>query len=127
MPLHELTKSDVAYDWNTQRQAAFNFLKQALISASMLATSQDDGVFVLDVDASDLAVGTVLQQMQGDILRVIGYASRTFITCERKYCITQKELAAVEKHGYVVKWHGIEKRRQTQSVFLHAKTTGKHD
>ena len=51
--------------------------------------------FVLDVDASDLAVGAVLQQEQGKLLRVIGYASHTFSTCERKYCITRKELAAV--------------------------------
>ena len=45
--------------------------------------SQDNGVFVRDVDASNLAVGAILQQMQGDILRVIGYASRTFNACER--------------------------------------------
>ena len=57
--------------------------------------SQDEGMFVLDVDASDLAVGAVLQQTQGDILRVTGYASHTFNTCERKYCITRKELAAI--------------------------------
>ena len=57
--------------------------------------SQDEGMFVLDVDASNLAVGAVLQQTQGDTLRVIGYASRTFNTCERKYCMTRKELAAV--------------------------------
>ena len=94
-PLHELTKNDVVYEWSTQRQEAFNFLKEALITASILAMSQDEGMFMLDVDASDLAVGAVLQQMQGDILRVIGYASRIFNTCERKYCITRKELAAV--------------------------------
>ena len=57
--------------------------------------SQDTGIFVLDVDASDLAVGAVLQQEQGDLLRVIGYSSRTFNKCEQKYCITRKELAAV--------------------------------
>ena len=91
-PLHELW---VPYEWNIQRQEAFIFLKQALTTASILGMSQDTGMFVLDVDASDLAVGAVLQQEQGDLLRVIGYASRTFNTCEKKYCITRKELAAV--------------------------------
>ena len=32
-PLHELTKSDVTYEWTMQRQAAIDFLKQALMSA----------------------------------------------------------------------------------------------
>ena len=55
--------------------------------------SQDEGLFILDVDASDFAVGAVLQQEQKEILRVIGYASRAF--CEKKYCITRKELATM--------------------------------
>ena len=66
-----------------------------LTTALILAMSQDAGTFVLDVDASDLAVGAVLQQEQGDLLRVIGYSSCTFNKCEQKYCITRKELAAV--------------------------------
>ena len=57
--------------------------------------SQDTGLFVLDVDASDFAVGAVLQQEQDGILRMIGYSSRVFNSCERKYCITWKELSAM--------------------------------
>ena len=94
-PLQELTKNDESYEWNVQRQEAFDFLKQALTTAPILAMSQDTGMFVLDVDASDSAVGAVLQQEQGNLLRVIGYSSRTFNACERKYCITRKELAVV--------------------------------
>ena len=52
-------------------------------------------MFVLDVDASDLAVGAVLQQTQGEVLQVIGYASRTYNICELRYCITRKELVVV--------------------------------
>ena len=57
--------------------------------------SQDIGLFVLDVDASDFAVGAVLQQKQEGVLQVIGYSSCIFKSCERKYCITWKELAAM--------------------------------
>ena len=56
-------------------QRAFEMLKVALMSAPILAMSQDVEMFVLDVDASDLAVGAVLQQVQGEALWVIGYAS----------------------------------------------------
>ena len=81
--------------WNEQRQSAFNFLKCTLISALILAMSQDEGTFVLDVDASNFAVGAMLQQEQEGVLRVIGYSSRTINACEKKYCIMRKELAAL--------------------------------
>jgi hypothetical protein len=94
-PLSELTRKGEVYQWDDRRQDAFDYLKDRLVSAPILSTSQDVGVYVLDVDASDIAVGAVLQQEQNGLLRVIGYASRTFNHCERKYCITRKELAAV--------------------------------
>jgi len=50
---------------------------------------------VLDTDASDTALGAVLQQEQGGKLHVIGYASRTLSTAETRYCITRRELLGV--------------------------------
>ncbi len=49
----------------------------------------------MDVDACDYGVGAVLQQKQDDVLRVIGYASRTLSRPERAYCTTRKEQLAV--------------------------------
>jgi len=57
--------------------------------------SQDTGDFTLDVDASNWAVGAVLQQEQDELLMVIGYASKTFTAAEQRYCITRKELAGM--------------------------------
>ena len=53
-----------------------------------------EGTYVLDVDASDRAMGAVLQQEQEGMLRIIGYTSRIFNNSELKYCIMRKELAA---------------------------------
>ena len=50
---------------------------------------------MLDVDASDIAMGAILQQEQDGALRVIGYMSQIFNACEKRYCITRKELAAI--------------------------------
>src|SRR6266581_2954981 len=94
-PLHELTKKDEPYAWTSDRQEAFDTLKQRLTTGPILAMATADGEFVLDVDASNWAAGAVLQQRQDGLLRVIGYASRTFNECELKYCITRKELAAL--------------------------------
>ena len=56
---------------------------------------RDEGTFVLDVDASDIAAGAVLQQEQDGMEKVLGYASRTFDKHECNYCTTRKELAAL--------------------------------
>ena len=69
-PLHELTKKDHPYEWDDRKQTSFEFLKNALTTAPILATSRDEGTYILDVDASDRAMGAVLQQEQEGMLRV---------------------------------------------------------
>jgi len=61
----------------------------------VLAAPSDEGVFYLDTDASDQALGAVLQQEQDGAIRVIGYASRAISDAERNYCTTREELLAV--------------------------------
>jgi len=51
----------------------------------------DEGRYTLDTDASEAALGTVLQQEQDGQLKVIAYASRALSCTERRYCITRKE------------------------------------
>jgi len=75
--------------------AAFQQLKQALTSAPILVVPCDEGQYVLDTDASDTALGAVLQQEQNGKLHVVGYASRTLNPTESRYCITHCELLGV--------------------------------
>ena len=70
-------------------------VKQALMSTPILVAPCDGGQYVLDTDASDTALGAVLQQEQGGKLHVIGYASRTLSPSEARYCITRRELLGV--------------------------------
>ena len=103
-PLHELTRKNAVFQWTDACERAFRILKDRLTNAPILAAPCDDGEFVLDTDASDTAVGIVLQQQQGDVLRVIGYASRALSDAERRYCITRRELLAIV--------YGLKKYRQ---------------
>ena len=57
-------------------------LKEALISAPVLAMPVDGAGYVLDTDACNHSMGCVLQQWQNDKLKVIGYASRAFSDAE---------------------------------------------
>ena len=51
--------------------------------------------FVLDTDASEVALEVVLSQHQDGVERVIGYGSKTLSREERNYCVTRRELLAV--------------------------------
>ena len=89
-PLNELLRKGELWRWTDARQQAFEQLKSRLVTAPVLAML-DTGQFVLDVDASNIGVGAVLQQEQNGCLRMIAYASRTFNRAESNYCITRRE------------------------------------
>ena len=76
-PLHNLTKKGAVFKWIPKCDDAFVQLKQALTSAPILVAPCDESQYVLDTDASDTALGTVLQQEQNGKLHIVGYASRT--------------------------------------------------
>jgi len=59
------------------------------MSMPILVAPCNGGQYVLDTDASDTALGAVLQQEQNGKLHVIGYASRTLTASEARYCITR--------------------------------------
>ena len=61
-----------------------------------MAYPTDTGEYLLDTDASDVAIGAVLSQTQGGKLCTIAYASRSLNKAERKYCVTRKELLAID-------------------------------
>jgi len=56
----------------------------------------NSGKFVLDTDASANSIGAVLSRIQGGQKKVIAYASRGLDKREMNYCVTRKELLAVE-------------------------------
>lgn len=94
-PLHNLAKKGEVFRWTQECQEAFDYLKEALTSAPVLAMPDDESPWLLDTDASNSAIGAVLSQMQNGVERVVAYASRKLSKCELNYCVTRKELLAV--------------------------------
>ena len=94
-PLHELTRKDRPFHWGPPQQQAFETLKRKLTTAPVVGMPRPGGGFILDTDASDSALGAVLQQEQDGETVVIAYASRALLAAEKSYCTTRKELLGV--------------------------------
>ena len=94
-PLTRLTEKNYKFNWTHECSEAFEKLKQQLTTAPVLAHPDFSKPFILDTDASDLAIGSVLSQKIDGKERVVAYASRTLTKAERKYCVTRKELLAL--------------------------------
>ena len=94
-PLHQLMEKNRKFEWTEECQAAFDELKQRLVSPPILAYPCPDGNYILDTDASDTGIGAVLSQVQDGVERVVAYSSRSLRKEERNCCVTRKELLAV--------------------------------
>ena len=61
-PLTDLLKNDALFHWTPQLQTCFDNLKQALISAPVLALPNFHKSFTVETDASSTGIGAVLSQ-----------------------------------------------------------------
>jgi hypothetical protein len=94
-PMNKLTEKSVKFVWTKECTEAFEKLKEALISAPILAYPRAEGQFVFDTDASNFAIGCVLSQVQDGEERVVAYGSKSLSKAERNYCVTRRELLAI--------------------------------
>jgi transposase InsO family protein len=96
-PLTQLTTKHAPFYWQEDHQRSFELLKDSLIQAPVLKYPDFTKSFILDTDASDLAVGAVLGQRQDEGEVVVAYYSKMLSSEQNRYCATRKELLAVVK------------------------------
>jgi hypothetical protein len=95
--LSNLLRKNTPFVWTCETQASFQALKDALVSAPVLALPDFSKEFVVETDASDNGIGAVL--MQGDhpiafVSKPLGPFTRGLSTYEKEYLAI---LLAVEK------------------------------
>ena len=96
MPLTELTKKNMIFTWVTSATRAFDNLKKAFTSAPILMHADQSKTFIIEADASDFALGSILSQIAEDgKLHPIAFHSRKFEAPEINYEIHDKELLAI--------------------------------
>jgi hypothetical protein len=83
-PLNSLRKQGVEFVWGKPQQEAFEVLKQAIAQPPVLRMADFGKQFIVQTDASNVALGAVLLQEVDGIRQPIAYASRTLSGQERK-------------------------------------------
>ena len=77
-PMTTLLRKDQAWNWREEQQLAFQALKDALCSVPVLLVPDPAQPFQIVTDASDLAMGAILLQDQGNGMQPVAYESRKF-------------------------------------------------
>ena len=95
LPLTELTKDDVSWEWGTSQEAAFRELQEALCAAPVLAIPDPKLPYTLHIDASGYALGGVLQQDAGEGLRPVAFMSVKMKGAQLRYAVHEQELLAL--------------------------------
>ena len=95
-PMYDMLKQKSRdLKWNESSNAAFEANKQALADMASIHHHQPDAKLSLQVDASDSAVGAVLQQSIDDCWLPLGYFSKALDNAQRKYSAFDRELLAI--------------------------------
>lgn len=96
-PLTDLTRGDNKQKiiWNNEAERAFEKIKEALMSAPILASPDYGLPYKIYTDASLVAGAAVLTQVQDGVERVIAYHSAKFSPTQRNYSATERECLAV--------------------------------
>ena len=97
-PLHSfLSSSKTSKDlqWTTETTDAFQRAKDALADATVLSHPHTNALTAIMTDASDTAVGAVLQQYINQQWMPIGFFSKTLSSAEKRYRTFDRELLAV--------------------------------
>ena len=89
------SKGDRCLIWTSDAEAAFIAIKEALADATLLVHPQADAPTCLITDASDVAVGAVLQQKINSVWSPIAFFSRKLQPAETRYSTFDRELLAV--------------------------------
>ena len=92
--LYAMEKKGRTFEWTEECRAAFDKIKFELEHANTLTFPNFDEDFIMQVDASEKAIGYMLGQMREGELVPIMFGGRTLTSAETRYSTTDRELLA---------------------------------
>ena len=95
-PLYRLLQKGVKWEWSDECKRALARVRRLLAGDTVLKRYEPEAPLKLVTDSSELGVGAMLLQPDGEGLeRPVMFASRTLTGTERKYPMVEKEALAV--------------------------------
>jgi hypothetical protein len=95
-PLNDLMKKGKKFKWTTECQEAFDTIKKQFTEEAVLLMPDQSKPFQIKSDASKVATGMVLTQLDSNGNRhPVAFLSKTFSETERKYEIYDRELLGI--------------------------------
>ena len=88
-------KSNFDLKWNESAESAFSESKQILANATLLVHSDPSAPLNITCDASDFAVGGVLQQYIDNVWQPLSFCSKKLNPAETRYSAFDPKLLAV--------------------------------
>jgi hypothetical protein len=95
LPLTDLTRSDVPWQWGPAQQKSFDALRSALCSAPVLVIPDPQLPYEVYTDASQFALGAVLLQNHGNGKQPVAFLSRKLTDTERRYPTGDREMLGI--------------------------------
>lgn len=99
-PLHALThgakkKDKRPLEWNREAEQAFEDCKKQLAEATLLAHPAENVPLTLSTDASEFAMGAILEQHINGNHQPLGFFSKKLTQTQTKYSVYDRELLAI--------------------------------
>jgi deoxyuridine 5'-triphosphate nucleotidohydrolase len=94
-PLTELTHKDKEFQMTDAALQALQELKDRLTNAPVLRLADPHLPFIVTTDASDYAIGAVLEQEENGVRRPVEFYSKTLNKAQRNWPAYDKELHAI--------------------------------
>lgn len=106
-------KGNVPVPWAEAAEEAFVKVKDALASATILVHPVSGAHINITVDASDYAIGVVLQQLVNDVWKPLSFYTKALSAAQCKYSAYDRDLLtiyvavkrlrySVERHDFVI-------------------------
>lgn len=93
--LDKTPKSSRKFSWSEPCNSAFNNIKTDLGSVTLLVYPSDTKPLSLTTDASDIAIGSTLEQLSNGIWEPLAFYSKKLSPAENRYSAFDKELLAI--------------------------------
>lgn len=90
-----LKKGQPKIEWSNEARDSLEKIKKCLTSSPVLANPNYELPFIIQTDASDVGMGGILVQGEGEDERVVAYWSLKLSAAQRKYQTTERECLAV--------------------------------